>query len=477
MPRIPYPQAESQFKGSPISPDAVSEPYRAMGQVGEQIQKNSQRALNILDIQAEKERIASDTLQSLVLENALRKETDTIAEEYQTRTDYENFDKDLQKRLADLKTNMAPRGASKELGLSFERAFNQQSFHLSAAIRAKKYTVMEEIGRVTFNDIYDQAVKDYSDETDPQVKKAIKSELEIKGNLLSDKYVLNKLWVNERLRAFDKVADKVGADMADVAADKLIMSDPAQAFISLQDKNFLPALPPKTRQDKIEKSNAAFKVWSNEQEKKAREAQTLAHNNEEREIGNAFLEKNFAKVYTMAYSSKLLTGDEKEKWGKAAETAAKEKAEKADPDIEVAETVFTNNMMASGVDPNVIKRHIITGQSGKERKISQLSKLETKVNQEIQDGRTHAYQDIVHIIFPQSKGISMETLVQTPQQTMAIMKAQTGLDDWINAQQRAGKYPTKNEIRKEGWRLAISYTPSFKEKMEYQQQMIDRILK
>lgn len=477
MPKIPFPQPDLGFQASPISPDMVAEPYRAMGEVGEQFQKSSQRALKIFEVQAERERIASDALEAVMIENTLRKETDNIAEKFQTRTDYQNFDTDLQKEIGDLRGRLAPRTASKELNLSFERAFNQHSFSLSHAIRAKKYTIMEELGRVAFEEIYDQTVKDYNDEIDPNRKEIIKSELEIKGNLLSDRYVLNKLWVKERLRAFDKVAEKIGVDTADVTADKLIMADPAQAFISLSDTKFLPALPQKVRQDKIEKASSAFKIWQGEQDKKLKESNKLNHDNEERDIGNLFMAKDYAKAYTMAFSSKYLSGDEKKTWSTAIEAAAKEKAEKADPDIEIAETVFSNNMMASGVDPNVIRKHIVTGQSGKERKLSQLSKLETKVSQEIQDGRTHAYQDIVHIVFPPAKGLSMENLIQTPQQTMAIMKAQTGLDDWINSQIKAGKYPTKNEIRKQGWSLAISYTPSFKEKMEYNQKMIDNILK
>jgi hypothetical protein len=199
---------------------------------------------------------------------------------------------------------------------------------------------------------------------------------------------------------------------------------------------------------------------------------------EERDVGNLFMEGKYGEAQKKIRLSTLLTGDEKRTWDIAIEKASQEKREKIDPNIEAAEIVVFNDMITKGVDPRVIRNAAIqTFRLSPTNKEQYINKLEAKLTGEVKEGRGDAYRDIREIIVPSVKGVSIENLIQTPQQTVAILKAQTALDDWIDSQIKGNKYPTKNEIRKMGWKLAVDYTPSFADKMKYLEQMGREITK
>lgn len=318
----------------PVSPGMAAKPFEALSQAGENVERLGLHAANVFGRINEQERIASDALQALELEINLKKETEKIAESFRDRIDYENFDKDVDNQILSLKERLSPKEPSQALNLAFEKSFNQQAFHLNSTIKAKKYDVMNQRGKIAFGAILDQAYQDYSDTNDPVKREIIKNQLEIQGEILRGKHAIDPLWIDQKLSAFEKDAKKVASDLADVKADKAIMANPGQAYINLQDSKYLPDLLPKQRQDKIEKANAAFKVFQNEQEKKAKEQEVLAHDNEEKEIGNLFLAGNYKDAYVMAFKSKLLKGDEKKSWGIAIEERAKKKEPQEDDPAE-----------------------------------------------------------------------------------------------------------------------------------------------
>jgi len=94
----------------------------------------------------------------------------------------------------------------------------------------------------------------------------------------------------------------------------------------------------------------ANRIETNEQERKQKEAIKLAHDNEERDIGNVFMDGDYTRAYEMARESNLLTGDEKKVWAKDIESASKEDPEK-DPfktsDPEYADKVFESAMLGT----------------------------------------------------------------------------------------------------------------------------------
>jgi len=452
----------------PISPKMVGRPFEAMSQAGEKIEGLGLHAANVFDQIKERERIASDALQAVELDNALKNESLAIADKFKGRVDYENFDKDIENEINSLKQRVSPKEPSQPLNLVFEKGFNQEAFHLRTTIKAKKYDVMNQRGKIAFGQILDRAYQDYADTDDPTKREIIKNELEIQGEILRGKHLIDPIWIDEKLRTFEKSAKTVASDLADVKADKAIMANPGQAYINLQDSKYLPDLLPKQRQDKIEKANATFKVFGNEQEKKLKEQQKIAHDDEDRQVGDLFMKGEYTQAYSLAQQSKFLTGDEKRTWATSIESASKVKEDEIDPNVETAEIVMINDLISKNVNPRVIRDSIIISPRLKRANKEQyINKIETKLNAEITDGRRQGYQDIKDIIFPPARGLSIESLIQTPQQTTAIMKAQIALDEWIDRQVKAEKYPSKNEIRNKGFELANSYNPSISSRIQY----------
>jgi hypothetical protein len=220
--------------------------------------------------------------------------------------------------------------------------------------------------------------------------------------------------------------------------------------------------------DMLELAKSASKIKLDEDKKKLDEQKKTNHDNDEKEIGNLFMKGEYSKAYTIALGSNNLGGDEKKTWANAIDIASKAEKEKIDPNIETAEIVMINDLIAKNVDPRVIRNSvIITPRLSGANKEQYLAKLETKLTTEIADGKRQGYADIKDIIFPPARGLSIEGLIQTPQQTTAIMKAQMTLDEWIDRQIKLEKYPTRNEIRNKAFELANSYNPSITSRIEF----------
>jgi len=243
-----------------------------------------------------------------------------------------------------------------------------------------------------------------------------------------------------------------------------IRIDPRQAYMDLHDPNYLPHLTGTDREQYKNNALSASKILEGEQEKKAKEAEKLAHDKEDRQIGDLFLAGNYKDAYVLTQGSKFLTGDEKRIWGNAIDTKTKEKAEVVDPSVEAAEIVRINNLITKEINPNVIRDSIIVSpRLSKGNKEQYLLKLETKLSQEIKDGRNLGYKDIQDIIIPK-RGM-LANLLETPAETIAVKKAQMALDDWIDTQTKSGKTPTMMEVRRKAQDLANHYQIGIAEKI------------
>ena len=288
---------------------------------------------------------------------------------------------------------------------------------------------------------------------------------ELKEGLeLIEEMTLNGIYhpnVGQRKKeAFEKDIENEMANRADVSADQAILNDPVKALEMLQNKNYLPELKDKQRMDKVKKATEAVKVWEYEQEKKKREADKIAHDTDEKEIGDLYLAKNYTQVYTRAQSSKVLTGDEKKKWGDAAENAAKQ-GEKIDPIEEAQEYAFINNLMAKGVDSKVIKDSIIITprlDEGSKKKL--LDRLERQQDKEINRASQRAYEYMKREIVSPT-GIAGVIAKSIPEDTRAAnyTKAQLALDDWVDKQVIGEKPITSKDIIAKAEELIQNYKP------------------
>ena len=369
----------------------------------------------------ENERIAQETLYAVKLDNNLRKKFSELEESFLSRTDYENFDRDREQQINEIKSEFKPQSASNAVNISFERSFNQNASRAYDNITARKYKVLEEQGRIEIGQSVDNAATEYASASDEITKKIIakRTELEIRRAIESN--LVNPVWGENQIRSIETLFKQKEVDLADVAADQAIMANPAEARIKLKDKNYLPDLPPKVRQDKLEKAEKAYKVQKSERDSKLKEATKLAHDTEEKEIGKLYMQGKYTEGFIRVLDSKLLNGDEIKTWGKSFVDAAKA-AEIPTPTEQAAEIVKINSMITRDVDANEINNYVIkTNKLLKEDKEQYLNKLSTKLNLEVDNARKSAYKIIQDSIIPK-RGM-LTNLSETPSETTSVMMA------------------------------------------------------
>jgi len=223
--------------------------------------------------------------------------------------------------------------------------------------------------------------------------------------------------------------------------------------------------------------------WLDAYETQYNNAQTgsnkTAHDDEERNIGMAFLNGNYASVMNQLRKSQFLKGDELKTWATAVKDAANKKTP-VDPVQRAAAIVKINQMITQEWPQEEIKKQIIiTPYLEDQDKEQYINKLETKLTGEIEAGKREGYAAIVNMIFPKIQGAyaKIENLVQTPQQTIAIARAQGELDEWIKHQLQLKKYPTRNEIRMKGIELGQANQVPMAERMKFLQEQQENLEK
>lgn len=453
----------------PISPQQAARPFEAMSQAGEKIEGLGLHAANVFDQIKERELKAIRETKAMEYGQKLDEEFASLKGELdQSDSDFEKWEPVLSEKAKKIKDKYGSQltvngGVDRELGITGNKLFNHYLSDFNASLRVKRLRIINERGQASFLKEKDKMLDQYTNESNPQKRNILSKMFEAEVD-----YLTGTTWTADQAKALKGSFKQGASDLADVKADKAIMANPGQASIDLTDSKYLPDLLPKQRQDKIEKANAAFKVFGNEQEKKLKEQRKLAHDNEDREVGNLFMKGEYTQAYSLAQQSKFLTGDEKRTWATSIESASKVKEDEIDPTVEAAEIVMINDLISKNVNPNVIRDSIIISPrlSGGNKE-QYINKIETKLNTEITDGRRQGYQDIKDIIFPPARGLSIESLIQSPQQTTAIVKSQMSLDEWIDRQIKAEKYPSKNEIRNKAFELANTYNPSISSRIEF----------
>jgi hypothetical protein len=223
---IPMPTASAR---------GLTGPSEAAAEAGQMI---SRMGLSI----AEKEQSAQDALELLRSGNELKSEIDRVAETFNGRTDYEKFDDDVGKEIERISKTMGPRKGSLELDEAYQSALSQHAFHLKSAIKSKKYDVMEQLGQIEFGKIYDQGIKEYAAEPDPEKRESIRNEVEMQGLTLGHKYVLKPKYVDDQMRNWETVAEREARrnGMAAVREDALI--DAEKTLGRLDSKDYHPEL-------------------------------------------------------------------------------------------------------------------------------------------------------------------------------------------------------------------------------------------
>ncbi len=364
MPKIPQFENRrlppSTTGGEAPSPQMVSAPYQALSGIGQQLQ----RIGNIQAKIAEKEQLASDTLEAARIQRELDAESLKIDESYHNRSDYDKFEPDLENTLNEIQGRIFPKGATPRLNNVVQKSFDSFANTKRVQVKAQKWKVMGDTGKVELTNLYDSMVRQWAEEPDPEKRNLLKTAFRIQAETMKNNYAVDPLWAEDLVDKFDASAEKTAIDMADVAADKLIESDPANAAELLKNKNLLSDLPPKLRQDKIEKANAAKKVYDNEVEQKRKEAEKKAHDAEDGKITSFYINGEYHKAFLALKNSKFLTGAETRAWKNAIESASKEETIDSKVYTDLKRNVFVNPEQISETDIWMRSGNGITAEQG-----------------------------------------------------------------------------------------------------------------
>jgi hypothetical protein len=208
------------------------------------------------------------------------------------------------------------------------------------------------------------------------------------------------------------------------------------------------------------------------------EAIKQAHDKETKELGNLFVKEKYNEILNRLGPNSLQTGTEERTWKNEINAAIKSKTDiqkEARATRAAAAIITANEMIRHGDDPIKINRYIsANADMDKTDKEQYINKLEAKMGKEVEEGRKLGYADIKDIIIPPARSMSLEALIQTPQQTRQIKEAQMALDSWIDRQYKDNKPMSRNDIRIQAQQFASEYSSSTKERV---QQLMDSMNK
>jgi len=306
MPRIPRMNLPQTIESPKMSPGAAAAPYGAFAGAGQDIERTGLHASNVFSMLAERERRTEEALKLLKVKSEVQDQLDQNLESYRTRTDSENFDKDMQLEINGTRDTLRPKDLSPEALEAYEAYFETKAIQYRQAVKAKKYDVMEQQGHVAVGRIIDQSYKDYANAQDDKHRELVLDTTELELRLIQDQKFLNPEWVENQIRGLKKGAEAYSVDLADVQADKYIEEHPLTAGEDLRNPRLIPNLTPKQRQDKVEKGDRVSKLKQAEIEQEQKEKVELATRAEMQEIDNLYMDGKLSEAYARLRRSTLI---------------------------------------------------------------------------------------------------------------------------------------------------------------------------
>jgi len=254
--------------GVPVNPAAAALPYEAMEKAGKTIANVGEEGMRYAIVEQRAER----ALKALKLETDLKNDIDKTAESYAMRSDYSNFDKDIQTNITQLKAKHVDSINDPVLKRAAEATFTGQAYILQKTIRDKKRVLMTEEGQNRFDVNLGNALKEYVYATDPGEKEIIKKKIELEGYEMENSHILKLGSTAKVMQTFDQKADLLHAK-------ELIQANPEVAFASLSERDDkgqytrLINLSPENRISAIKEARSAVLSNYYENERKERDLQ------------------------------------------------------------------------------------------------------------------------------------------------------------------------------------------------------------
>ena len=202
---------------------------------------------------------------------------------------------------------------------------------------------------------------------------------------------------------------------------------------------------------------------------------------EESKIGNMFLDEDWVNARKAIRSSNVLTGEEKKTWSNAIDSKLKEPIDaKLTPEQKIerdnqrsVDIIAINSMIANDVPPQEIQNFIIFSRLDGANKEQYITKVQTKLDADLKDGRSLAYNLIKDTIIPKRGALS--TILETPLENRAVSSAQDAFDLWMDRQIKDKKYPSRSEIRQKALEISKDHQVPMAEQMMFIQTEAKRI--
>jgi len=415
----------------------------------------------------EKEKRAKLAVKSEEAENAIDEDMSILDHNFDSRIDYENWPSYMEKELATLEkkyTEMA--GGDKDLDFVIHSYFRKKETRLRNSVRVKTANRVSERGVGALVIKSNELEKEYVMNPDPKRREEIIQEIKNRANALVEFNILNPVQAEQFGEQFEKGIQQKAVDFSKATIIEKIRIAPKEAYLDLHDPNYLPDLKGTDREQAKNTALSASKVQDNEIEKRQKEAEKLEHDNEDREIANLFMAGDLKGAFTLAQTSKRLTGDEKRVWANAIDTKSKKSDDEIDPVVDAINYNFINELISREVDPNVIKKHIYNNELKSATRQKLIDRVDTEKDSAVNKERTKALSLMKSQIMPGSSDL----MPAPPLQALQYNKAMNALDDWVSENRKAGKPISANEMRIKALELSITFSPSVAERQEFQEQ-------
>lgn len=456
MPKIPVLNRQYDQTSGGISPDVAALPGRA-------IQGFGQAVSGVSDIY-QMRKVAERNTKLLKIENMMNEDKRAFADMLRMDTNYDGLEERADKVLTGFQDRYSKEIQNDPKGMeALNRAYGQFSNELRNMAWERRNSLHITERNVELDKAIKNKLNDYALETDSTNRKAITDTTFalIDAGVADGTLDLSNA---QKIKDSFKLESEVerAKYLIEVAPDLAVkqLEKGSSDFDIDEDKKGELRRAAETASEQL---NTQKRIAKNQAEADAKEALSLAHKEEERQIGDLFINGDFVAASESIRKSNLLTGDEKKNWMKAIEDKQKTKT---DPIHTSAEIVKINDMISKSVEPNEIRSYIVKNPYlAKEDQEQYLNKLETDIKSEISEGRKSGYKLIQDQIIPK-RGPAAD-LLETPLETSKVALAQLQLDTWIDTEKKNNRTPTMTQIKAKAIELGQANQVSIAERIEY----------
>lgn len=213
-------------RGVMVNPQAAALPYEATEKLGQTLANTGEAGMRY----AIAEQRAERALKAVKLEQDMKNDIDATAESYAMRSDYQNFDKDIQGNIEALRKKYVDSVDDEALKKAAEMAFSKHSYDLQKVIRDKKRVLMTEEAGSRFTIDYNNAIKEYNYTTNLDEKELIRNNIALKGYELENSHLLH-------MGTTEKAMQKFTANAAKIGMQDLIVQNAEVAFAALNERD------------------------------------------------------------------------------------------------------------------------------------------------------------------------------------------------------------------------------------------------